>query len=120
MKRHHIIIPAILLLLLGQMGFTSCEKYILPSIKLAQDTLACTEYEQTLQVAVTANVKWTLSKDETDTWLTATPKKEVKGDSVIFITVEANTSEEPREATLSVTSEAIRKLLVVRQEGIFL
>lgn len=120
MRKYCTIFFAFLLLSAGLADFTSCEKYVLPELTLSVDTLFCTEFQQTLPVGVHSNVKWQMTYDKSNAWLSATPTREVRGDSTIFVTVEANTEEEPREATLTVTSETLRRFLVVRQEGAFL
>jgi len=118
MNKVFSIICAILLLSVMGYNFISCEKYILPELKLAQDTLLLADTAQIVSVKVTSNVKWSVSGEKEIAWISFTPKDQVKGDSTIIISIEANTEVEPRETSLTVTSETLRKSIFVQQDGV--
>lgn len=88
-------------------------------MKLSRDTLLLADTLQTVPVGVKCNVAWTISVSDDDTsWVSATPKRKVTGDSTIFITVKANTEVESRETSISVSSETLRKYIFIQQDGV--
>lgn len=119
MKKVFCIICASIAAGVALMNFSSCEKYILPELVLAADTLYVADTMQVVPVGVKSNVKWTVSMDDQDSsWISVTPKAQVKGDSTIYITIEANTEAEPRETSLTVTSETLLKSIYVHQDEV--
>ena len=94
--------------------FWGCEQYVLPEITLNPDTLRFTAAGGVLPVQVEANVKWKLSiGSEGSGWLTAGADSG-SGSLTVGIETTANADDE-RKATVTVSSETIRKRLVVIQ-----
>lgn len=118
MKKVFYIICALSLLGGAALNFTSCEKYILPELILAKDTLLVADTAVVVPVGVTSNVKWSVKVPTDKSWIKATPEAQVKGDSTIIVSIGANTEIEPRDASLSVTSETLLKTIYVHQDGL--
>ena len=94
--------------------FWGCEQYVLPEITLTPDTLRFTAAGGVLPVEVEANVNWKLTiGSEGSGWLSAGATAG-NGNLTVGIETTANVDDE-RKATVTVSSETIRKRLVVIQ-----
>ena len=96
-------------------GLSSCEKYILPSITLSQDTIFVNKAAQELSLVVNANVGWSVDLASANvTWLDFTPASG-DGTATVKVIVEENASGHLRSAIVPVkTSTLERKLHVVQ------
>lgn len=110
-----ILLPACLLLVFAAQ-FTACEKYVLPSVTIAPDTLRFAAAADSQAIVVTTNVITTLYPESNDFWVYAQPEW-LDQSCTVFIHVFDNSSTEPRTAVIPVKSEAILRHLVVIQEG---
>lgn len=118
MKNFYSIAGLFLLTGIILMHFASCEKYILPELVPAKDTLTLPCHaQQDIAIGVSSNVKWHLSVSSGSEWIEATPAAQVKGDTTIFLNVKANTDVESRQGKLVVTSETLEKSIVILQDG---
>ena len=104
-KAFATIIPVLLLAVFAAQ-FSACEKYVLPSLEIAPDTLRFGATADSQAVVVTTNVITTLYPENDDYWVHARPAW-----------LEQNATVESRTAVIPVKSEAILRNLVVIQEG---
>ena len=94
--------------------FWGCEQYVLPEITLTPDTLRFTAAGGVLPVEVEANVNWKLTiGSEGSGWLSAGATAG-NGNLTVGIETTANVDDE-RKATVTVSSETIRKRLAAIQ-----
>ena len=114
-KNPTIIIPA-LLAFLALAPFSGCEKYVLPEITLAADTLNFAAREDSLGVFIETNVITTAKAESSDNWVWANPQW-FDADTLVVIHVRENEATSSRTATIPIQSEAIVKNLVIIQEG---
>lgn len=92
----------------------SCEKYILPAISLAQDTVFVEQGGSKVSQLVTSNVDWQPSSSEE--WIDIETVSGAGTDSLVF-TVFENVGNTDRTGKVFVESETIRKILYVIQSG---
>lgn len=95
---------------------TSCEKYVLPELSFAPDTLRFSASGGTQSFSVTTNVICTIDKDHGVKWITADPDF-LEESTTVRITVEANPDAAAREAALPLKTESFLKYLTVIQEA---
>lgn len=110
-----IIIPLSLMLLVFLQG-TSCEKYVLPEMSFAPDTLYFSAAGGVQSFTVTTNVICTVDRDKEIKWIVADPYF-LEESAVVNLTVEANPGTTARTAALPVKTESFLKYLTVIQEG---
>ena len=109
------IIP-IILLGLAVAQFAGCEKYVLPDVSVSADTLWFGAGADSQKVAVTTNVITTAKPDGSGGWISADPSW-FEESCTLTVHVQENPGEEPRTGQLPIKSEAIRRNIVVIQEG---
>ena len=114
-KAFAILLPVVLLALLA-VQFSGCEKYVLPELTISADTLRFTAAADSQQIVVTTNVITTLYPESSDNWVRANPEW-LEASTTVFIRVSENPNAQTRRATIPVKSEAIKRELVVIQEG---
>ena len=114
-KAFATIIPVLLLAVFAAQ-FSACEKYVLPSLEIAPDTLRFGATADSQAVVVTTNVITTLYPENDDYWVHARPEW-LEQNATVFIRVYDNPTTESRTAVIPVKSEAILRNLVVIQEG---
>lgn len=114
-KAAAILLSALLLALLAAQ-FSACEKYVLPELAISPDTLCFTAEEGTRSLVVTTNVITTLYPDMEDTWVRVNPEW-IEDGCTVSVWVAENPDTQQRIATIPVKSEAIKRNLVVIQEG---
>ena len=115
MRKVAAILVSAGLLLVFAAQFTACEKYVLPALSIAPDTLRFTAAADSQAVVVTTNVITTLYPENDDNWVRALPEWLDQSHTVI-IRVGENLSSESRTAVIPVKSEVIVHQLVVIQE----
>ncbi len=114
MKKIRSFLLAFFALGLLSTQFCGCEQYVLPEITLSPESLEFTASGGVLPLEVEANVKWTLSiSSEGASWLSAGATSG-NGRLTVGIEAAANT-EAQRTATITVSSETIRRRLTVTQ-----
>lgn len=116
MRKTATILLTVLLLAVLAAQFSACEKYVLPDLTISSDTLRFSAKADSQMLVVTTNVITTIYPEMTDNWVRANPEW-MDGSSTVFIRVWDNPDPEPRTAVVPVKSEAIRRTLVVIQEG---
>ena len=109
-----IIIPAILAIL--TFFPSGCEKFVLPEINFAPDTLTFAARADSMALFIETNVITTAKAESDDNWTWATPQW-FDADTTVVFHVNENTSTSSRTATIPIKSEAIVKHVVVIQEG---
>ena len=102
--------------------FASCEKYILPEIKVTPDTLRFASAAGSQTSFVTSNVKCSVSISKTEegeeiTWLTCDKMDyKGKGEELFTLTVIDNVTGRRRIGNVLISSEAFEKKIVVIQD----
>ena len=114
-KASTIIIPAVLALIAAAQ-FMGCEKYILPDISVAPDTLRFGAATDSAVVRLTTNVITKPEPEDGVSWISAWPDW-FDESSDLTVYVQANTASTARTGILYFKSEAIQKKLIVIQEG---
>ncbi len=110
-----ILVPALLVCLVCVLA-PSCEKYVLPDVRLSADTLWFGAKADSLMLHVETNVITTAKSENQGLWLSANPDwMEESCDVTVY--VEENSATSTRQGTLDFKSEAIQRTLVVIQEG---
>ncbi len=101
------------------MQLTSCERYVLPGIVLTPDTLLFQAATATQESVVEANVKCTLelSSDEGQPDWVSCSGLDFKGcgSGILQVTVTENKAKHSRKAAITITSESLRKQLIILQ-----
>lgn len=116
MRKAATILLSVLLLAVLAAQFSACEKYVLPDLTISSDTLRFSAAADSQMLVVTTNVITTIYPELSDNWVSANPEW-MDGSSTVFIRVRDNPYPEPRTAVIPVKSEAIRRTLVVIQDG---
>jgi hypothetical protein len=112
-----ILILSVALLGVAAAQFAGCEKFLLPEIELAQDTLLFSAKGGVQSVRITTNVITTAEPAFRDqTWLGTDPVW-FDENTTLQVTVGENTGEK-RTSVIPIKSEAITKSLTIIQEGI--
>ena len=96
-------------------GLSSCEKYILPTLTLSQDTLLVNKNAQELSLVVNTEVNWSFDLSSAGaSWLTVTPDIGL-GVATVKIQIEENGGAKVRSATVPVKTATLeRKLYIVQ------
>ncbi len=92
----------------------SCEKYVLPELTVAPDTLRFGAAADSALVKVHSNVIWS-NKDNPD-WISVSVDWG-DSDAETFVSVTENTATQARQAQVSIKSETIQRYIVVEQAG---
>lgn len=116
MRKVTAILVSVLLLAVLAAQFTACEKYVLPDLTISADTLRFAAVADSQKLVVTTNVITTIYPESSDSWVRANPEW-FDESCTVFIRVWDNPDPKPRTATIPVKSEAIKRTLVVIQEG---
>ena len=99
---------------------TSCEKYVLPELSVAPDTLMFGAQGGTLTLSLKSNVEWEAginrSEDTCVEWITFTPTFG-SGDCEIEVTLADNTAGPLRSLSFDINSETLKRTLTIIQEG---
>ncbi|MCF0164799.1 MAG: BACON domain-containing protein [Bacteroidales bacterium] len=106
-------ISAIILSIFCISTVSSCEKYILPELKLLQDTLWAEAMGEEFRVGVVCNTIWNISNPTEAAWISF----DTTDETVIVVVVDENTDAEEREHTIIVKTETLQKTIVVIQDG---
>ncbi|MCF0177642.1 MAG: BACON domain-containing protein [Bacteroidales bacterium] len=112
MKRS-LPILAFAVMLFAVMNFSSCEKYILPEIKFAQDTLSVDASAHQLQQTVTSNVAWEIAS--VPLWCAIEIEETATG-AILHLSISENDGD-MRESKINVESASLRKGFTLIQEG---
>ena len=114
-----ITILAVLSALAGAMS-TSCEKYVLPELSFAPDTMYFSAAGGTQTLELRSNVSWEAGINRSDDtyveWITFTPTFG-EGDCDIVITLAENTTGSDRNLSFDIKSETIKHTFTIIQEG---
>lgn len=94
--------------------FHSCEKYVLPELSIAPDTLYFGADSLSQDISVSSNVPW--ETQVTDSWLRASAQYG-EGDSTITIIVNKNNGA-ARSSSVTIQTESLRKSLIVNQSAV--
>lgn len=109
-----IVILLLALSLAGSVCFSSCEKYILPSLSFATDTLSVSAAAQTVPQTVVTNVDWSLYSNSN--WASS-DLTEGSGETAITVSVLENTDAESRRCSITVETETLKKTFLIIQQG---
>lgn len=85
------------------------------TISVSPETLDLPASAATENISVNSNAEWGISSDQG--WCKVSPSGGVAGNAVVRVSVERNSSEEPRTATLTFTSGTYSKQYAVTQRG---
>lgn len=107
-----ITIPVLAALCIVQ-HFTSCEKYVLPAVDVEPDSLLFRTSPDSSTVSVSANVVWKADVSTGQEWVTVSPARG-DGDGSLNIKVAAS-KDSCRTATVTITSETIRRSIFIKQ-----
>lgn len=116
MKKSIAIITSITLSLIALTQFYSCEKYVLPEFSLGKDTLIFNAVSHSQDLEVITNVIWKVDQVGAPMWIRFTPERG-EGNDTISITAFENPGPDKRSATVIITSECIKKELLIIQEA---
>lgn len=96
---------------------TVTQAAFVPELTLSQTSLSFEDVASTGSFTVTSNVYWDASSDQT--WLTLSPNSGSPSSfaSGVTVNVEANTSNDERTATITVTGNGITRTITVTQAG---
>ncbi|WP_298649270.1 family 16 glycosylhydrolase [uncultured Proteiniphilum sp.] len=111
-----IIIPLLVLLGCGENGNEPEPKPTNVTISVSPETLNLSASAGSESINVNSNAEWGISSDQS--WCKTSPSGGVGGNTVIKVSVESNTSEQPRTATLTFTSGTFSKQYTVTQKGL--
>lgn len=121
MKRLEKILPACVVAVMLLLQFSSCEKYILPSITVKPDTLVFMATADTVTAIITATVACTVSQPVSDDgeavgWASCNSGDFTgKGEGQLTVYVTENPSSQRRNAIITINSEAIKKKVRIIQ-----
>ncbi len=105
-----------LLVLAAAAQFTGCEKYVLPDLSIAPDTLRFNAMADSADIFLTTNVIAKTEAEQGSEWITSWPEW-FEENATVTIYVRQNTGQTERTGILYFKSEAIEKKLVVIQAG---
>lgn len=98
-------------------GLSSCEKYILPTLTLSQDTLLVNKNAQELSLVVNTGVYWSFDLNSANAdWLTVTPDVGL-GTATVKIQIEENSGANDRSATVPVKTATLERNLYIVQSA---
>jgi len=112
MKKFLIILFSVIFTIIIIAQFSSCEKYVLPSLSLSQDTLTFSPEAQDCELIIETNVIW--SADNTSNWIILDPGEGALSDT-ITMSVTKNDTGEKRSYKISFNTETLKKSVVVIQ-----
>lgn len=95
--------------------FISCEKYILPELRLSPDTLIFEAQGGRDSIDVFSNVQWLVKLDDFPEWLRCGTDVSQGNDRIIFVAEPDSTGE--RTAEIFIKSETIEKKLTIIQNS---
>lgn len=110
------ILVSVLLVMAAAAQFTGCEKYILPDLSIAPDTLRFNAMADSADIFLTTNVISKTEAEQGSEWITSWPEW-FEESATVTIYVRQNTGQAERTGILYFKSEAIEKKLVVIQAG---
>ena len=116
MRKAASFILSFSLLALFAAQFFSCEKYVIPELQVAPDTLRFGAAADSQKIIVTTNVNTVLSMNTSDTWVFADPDF-IEETCEVTIHVLENETGQARMLTLPVRSESLERKLLVIQSG---
>ena len=108
------ILVSALLVLAAAAQFTGCEKYILPDLSVAPDTLRFSAKADSTDIFLTTNVISKTEAAEGSEWITSWPEW-FDEDSDVMIYVRENTGTSERTGILYFKSEVLQRKLTVIQ-----
>lgn len=94
----------------------SCEKYVLPSLEVSPDTLFFSAKADSLRLHVETNVITSVVVEDAEIWISASPDWFEESCDVV-VRVEENEQNSQRKGSLPIKSEAIKRTVVIVQEG---
>ncbi|MCK9626273.1 MAG: BACON domain-containing protein [Bacteroidales bacterium] len=112
MKKFLPILLSVVFTIIIVAQFSSCEKYVLPSLSLSQDTLTFSPEAQDSELIIETNVIW--SADNTSNWIILNPSEGELSDT-ITISVTKNDTGNKRSYKISFNTETIKKSVVIIQ-----
>lgn len=98
------------------MQFTSCEKYVLPELSFAPDTLSFKSAADSSKMKLNCNVIWYVDPGDAE-WITFNPAYG-EGPADIMVSVTENGGEALRSATVYFVTETLKKSFIVEQESL--
>ena len=115
-RKFPTILISTVLVLLAAAQFAGCEKYVLPAISVAPDTLRFSAKADSADIFLTTNVITKPEAEEGSEWITTWPEW-FDESSPLTVYVRENTGSSERTGILWFKSEAIQKKLVVIQSA---
>lgn len=123
MKKGTIVAILSIAALTAAISVSSCNKYVLPEISIAPDSLFFSADSQSATILINSNVIWDFSfdneEDKAPQWLNFDPL--YGGDTLqiqkVTVTIQRNESDQPRVIKAGVKSETLNKMLYIHQEA---
>jgi len=106
--------PLVLMLLAVLFSCSKSEPEIEPELILAKEELILAKNSGTSMLAIKSNVPWTVSSSQT--WCTLTPASGEAGTKQISVAVAENTTNDTRNAIITITAGSLSKQVKVTQE----
>jgi hypothetical protein len=105
--------PLVLMLLTVLFSCSKNESEIDPELILAKEELILAKGSGTSMLAIKSNVPWTVSSSQT--WCTLTPASGEAGTKQITVNVTENTTNDNRDAVITITAGSLSKQVKVTQ-----
>jgi hypothetical protein len=96
---------------------SSCEKYVLPSLSLSQDTVLVNKAAQELELVVNTNVDWHINMDDVDAEWIHFSIYAGYGTATVQLTIDENDSGAKRRVTIPVETGTLRRKLMITQSA---
>ncbi|WP_321439108.1 cellulase family glycosylhydrolase [uncultured Bacteroides sp.] len=107
--------PLVLMLLMVLFSCSKSETEINPELVLTKEALTLAKGSGTTLLAIQSNVPWTASSSQS--WCTSTPSSGEAGEKQINVSVTENTTNDKRDAIITITAGSLSKQVKVIQAG---
>jgi hypothetical protein len=96
---------------------SSCEKYVLPSLSLSQDTVLVNKAAQELELVVNTNVDWHINMDDVEAEWIHFSNYAGYGTATVQLTIDENDSGAKRRVMIPVETGTLRRKLMITQSA---
>ena len=113
-------ICAAAMMVAAAVAFSACnpqEEKVTPKVEVSESEITSEAAGEIYELTVTSNVAWTAQIENKASWVTVKPASGDAGETAVKVTVKKNSSDQPRETSVSFVGESSTATVAVKQFG---